>query len=43
MLARAPVPIRAGGDFLNGRIYFSSGSHLYSYQVDPQNRAAAAR
>ena len=43
MLARAPVPIRAGGDFLNGRIYFSSGSHLYSYQVDPQSRAAAAR
>ena len=43
MLARAPVPIRAGGDFLDGRIYFSSGSHLYSYQVNPQNRGAAER
>jgi hypothetical protein len=33
MLAEAPVPIGPGGDFLNGRIYFGSESHVYSYQV----------
>ena len=33
MLAEAPVPIGPGGDLLNGRIYFGSGSHLYSYQL----------
>ncbi len=33
MLAESPVPIGPGGDILNGRIYFGSGSHLYSYQV----------
>jgi len=33
MLAESPVPIGPGGDFLNGRIYFGSGSHLYSYAV----------
>jgi hypothetical protein len=33
LLAKSPVPIGAGGDILNGRIYFSSGSHVYSYAV----------
>ncbi|HNT34766.1 MAG TPA: hypothetical protein PKH07_07195, partial [bacterium] len=33
LLAESPVPIHAGGDILDGRIYFSSGSHLYSYEV----------
>jgi hypothetical protein len=33
MLAESPVPIGPGGDLLNGRIYFGSGSHVYSYQV----------
>ncbi len=33
MLAASPVPIDFGGDWLNGRIYFGSGSHLYSYGV----------
>ena len=33
MLAESPVEIGPGGDFHNGRIYFGSGSHLYSYQV----------
>lgn len=33
LLAKSPVPIAAGGDILDGRIYFSSGSHLYSYAV----------
>jgi len=33
MLAESPVPIGPGGDILNGRIYFGSGSHVYSYQV----------
>jgi len=31
MLAESPVPIGPGGDYLDGRIYFGSGSHLYSY------------
>ena len=31
MLAESPVPISPGGDMLNGRIYFGSGSHLYSW------------
>ena len=29
----SPVPISAGGDYLDGRIYFVSGSHLCSYQL----------
>jgi hypothetical protein len=33
MVAESPVPIGPGGDFLEGRIYFASGSHLYSYKV----------
>jgi len=28
----SPVSINAGGDWLNGRIYFTCSSHLYSYQ-----------
>jgi hypothetical protein len=31
MLAESPVPIGPGGDILDGRIYFGSGSHVYSY------------
>ncbi len=31
MLAESPVPIGPGGDLCQGRIYFGSGSHLYSY------------
>ena len=31
MIAESPIPIGLGGDILNGRIYFGSGSHLYSY------------
>ena len=33
-LADAPVPIQVGGDVLDGRLYFASGSHLYSWEVD---------
>jgi len=33
MLAESPVPVLIGGDFLNGRIYFGNGSHLYSWTV----------
>ncbi|MFC7524279.1 hypothetical protein ACFQRK_10015 [Parapedobacter sp. GCM10030251] len=33
LLARTPKPIRAGGDYLNNRIYYISGSHLYSYDL----------
>jgi hypothetical protein len=33
MVAKSPVPINAGGAYLDGRIYFVSGSHLCSYQL----------
>lgn len=40
-LAKSPVPVDVGGDWLNGRIYFASGSHLYSYTLT--NPAAQVR
>ena len=30
--AESPVPVGPGGDCLDGRIYFGSGSHMYSWQ-----------
>lgn len=33
MLAKSPVRIGCGGDYLDGRIYFATGSHLYSYTL----------
>ena len=33
MIAESPVRIGPGGDYLDGRIYFGSGSHLYSYTL----------
>ena len=33
LLAESPVGIGPGGDILDGRIYFGSGSHVYSYKV----------
>jgi hypothetical protein len=33
LLASSPVPISAGGDLFEGRIYFASGSHLYSWAI----------
>ena len=33
LIAPSPVPIGAGGDYLGGRIYFASGSHVYSWKV----------
>ena len=33
MLAASPVPIDGGGDYLDGRIYFVGGSHLFSYEL----------
>ena len=33
LLATSPVPIEGGGDYLDGRIYFVRGSHIFSYQV----------
>lgn len=35
-LVTSSVPVTAGGDFHDGRIYFGSGSRLYSYVVEPQ-------
>lgn len=42
LLAESPVPIVAGGDILNGRIYFTSGSRLYSYKI-PERSATAGK
>lgn len=36
LVAHSPVPVGAGGDYLDGRIYFGSGSHMYSWQVPIQ-------
>ena len=33
-MTRSPVSIDTGGDWLDGRIYFAGGSHLYSYQAE---------
>ncbi|HJN19268.1 MAG TPA: hypothetical protein QGH10_27500 [Armatimonadota bacterium] len=33
MLAESPVSIGPGGAYLEGRIYFGSGSHVYSYEI----------
>jgi hypothetical protein len=33
MLAESPVKIGPGGDYHKGRIYFGSGSHMYSYEL----------
>jgi len=33
LLAKSPVPLSAGGDYLDGRIWFASGSHLCSYRL----------
>jgi len=33
MLAESPGGVGPGGDYLDGRIYFGSGSHLYSYEL----------
>ena len=34
MTAKSPVPIKTGGDYLDGHIYFVSGSHLCSYKLN---------
>ncbi len=36
MLSEAPLTIGGGGDYLDGRIYFYSGSHVYSWEVPTQ-------
>lgn len=33
LLATSPVPIDGGGDYLDGRIYFVGGSHIFSYEL----------
>ncbi|WP_276360651.1 hypothetical protein [Daejeonella sp. H1SJ63] len=33
LIATAPGPIKAGGDYAHGRIFFVSGSHLMSYKL----------
>ena len=39
LLAESPVSIAPGGAWLDGRIYFGHGSHLYSWEVPPPNAA----
>jgi hypothetical protein len=34
-VAQPPVPLRFGGDILDGRFYFASASHLGSWQLPP--------
>ena len=38
MLAESPISIGPGGDYFDGRIYFGSGSHLYSYTLPAEPR-----
>jgi len=33
LIAQSPVRIAYGGDYLDGRIYFGNGSHLYSFKL----------
>jgi hypothetical protein len=33
LVAKSPVSVDVGGDWLNGRIYFASGSHLFSCAI----------
>lgn len=40
MLAKSPVPIHCGGDYYEGRIYFASGSHVYSYDTAREGKQA---
>lgn len=39
MVAASPVRIQAGGAYHDGRIYFASGSHLYSYRLESPSGA----
>lgn len=41
--AKSPVSIKAGGDILDGHIYFSSGSRLCSYRLKTGWRTWFAR
>ncbi len=34
MVAESPVKVALGGDYLDGSIYFGSGSHIYSYKLN---------
>ncbi len=33
LVAKSPIKVESGGDYLDGRIYFISGSHLCSWQI----------
>ncbi len=37
MLAESPISIGVGGGYLDGRIYFTSGSHIYSWPLPDNN------
>ena len=36
-VAQSPISIDTGGDWFDGRIYFASGSHLYSYVANKKD------
>ena len=42
-LAQSPVSIGGGGDYLEGRIYFFRGSHLYSYTLEAKSKRSQPR
>jgi len=33
LISESPLSISGGGDYLDGRVYFYHGSHVYSYQI----------
>lgn len=43
LMAKSPVPIKTGGDILDGRIYFANGSHLFSFQIPGSDIPIAGR
>lgn len=38
LVAKSPTPLTAGGDYLDDRLYFASGSHLVSWKVSGPNQ-----
>jgi hypothetical protein len=42
MLAESPVGIHAGGDYLDGRIFFATRSRVDSYQLPKRRQCGRA-
>jgi len=43
MIANSPVKVEVGGDYLDGKIYFVSGSHLCSYTISQNPSGGKAK